>query len=310
MNCIYISNLEETTAKTEILDHFSKYGFIIDCYMSKFKNGKCKGYAKLTLKTKESYEKILQEDHHFGGRKAKVEPYVQEAKEAKMKDRDIVERRVCILAIPKGMEDTMLKKAFEAFGEVEKAYVREGKDGGKNHGFVTFVEKRSCKRALIKRFMDIEGWGRLQIREFKSKALERMKNKEKNSEKQVPSRFRITKKEKVQHSTTSHNSEENKQDQNFNCRFMNPQKLQSYLKKIRERNPNLNAFGEKFISDLELFSFNKEQRDNPDHQFKNYNWIANKFSGKVQKNHSNNNIRFGSQRNDYQKLNFQSIRRF
>lgn len=178
MSSIYVSNLSENMTEMQLIGHFSKYGFIIECRMGKMIDGKCKGYAKLTTNDKEAYRLILSSEHYFGSRKAQVEPFVREQGQAQVKDREIVQRRVCILGVPGGMDDALFKEAFKVIGEVANAYVRENKTRKKNHGFVTFVEKNIAEKALKMKYLDIPGWGRVQIREFRSKAFIKKKRRE------------------------------------------------------------------------------------------------------------------------------------
>lgn len=178
MSSIYVSNLEENISESQLLSHFSKFGFLIECKMGKMEDGKCKGYAKLTTKDAEAYRLILNTEHIFNGRRARVEPFIKEQGQALLKDKDIIERRVCVLGVPKGLKDAEFKIAFGKFGEVGNAYIRENKNRKKNHGFVTFVEKVAAEQALESQYLVIEGWGRVQIREFRSKALQKKQKRE------------------------------------------------------------------------------------------------------------------------------------
>lgn len=178
MSSIYVSNLDENVTEAQLSTHFSKFGFITECKMGKLEDGRCKGYAKLTTNDASALRIILNTDHIFASRKARVERYIQEQDRAHQKDLEIVQRRICVLGVPKGLKDPEFKQVFSYFGDVENGYIRENKHRKKNHGFVTFVQKSSAEKALLRKYLDIEGWGRVQIREFRSKALIKRQKRE------------------------------------------------------------------------------------------------------------------------------------
>lgn len=191
MNSLYVSNLNENVTESQLIAHFSKFGFITECKMGKLDDGRCKGFAKLTTNDASATRIILNTDHIFANRKARVERYIQEQDQAQQKDLEIVQRRICVLGVPKGLKDPEFKEVFDYFGDVENAYIRENKHRKKNHGFVTFGQKSSASKALQRKYLDIEGWGRVQIREFRSKALIKRQKREqvrKQPQQQIPQR--------------------------------------------------------------------------------------------------------------------------
>lgn len=184
MKSIYLSKLDESTTETMLQEHFSKFGNIDHIQMMKFPDGKCKGYGKIYTSEIRTYQDILRGEHIFNGISAKVEPFIENEQAAFEKDLDIVERRICVMGIPKLYNDTKFEDLFQrVIGDVEKAYVREKRKSTLNYGFVTFKSKETAKKALDMKIIDlkkVDGCnGFIQIKEFTSKGKERRESLEK-----------------------------------------------------------------------------------------------------------------------------------
>lgn len=285
---LYISNLAESMTEVQLLSHFSKFGFLTHFKMGQLENGKCKGYAQISTKDLDAYRMILNSEHYFNGREARVEPFIHDKNQTIRREKDIVNKRICVLAVPKGKSDEEFKHVFEIFGEVENAYIRDVERTKKNHGFVTFTSKKSCQKALKKRYLNVNGWGKMQIREFKSKNLEKEKKKNQNN-------LFMKKKDKKGLASAEFFPFKIKKnlppfEDTVNYDFMAENHLKVYLKKILESNPQIKNIEKKYIKRLELFFYNKKQRYEQK-TLHNYNMIVYFPSIKIQHNHSNNNIK-------------------
>lgn len=189
MKSIYVSKLDECTTESMLASHFSKYGFINEIQLSKLPTGKCKGYAKITTKDVSAFRIILNSEHVINNVKIRVEPFIEGEAEILEKDREMVQRRVCVFGVPKNFNDHTFRKVFdEVFGDVENAYVRRNGNKKFNYGFVTFNTKEMAQKALkVERVPIQSSQARfMQIKEFRSKGLKRRQKKmEETKQKQL-----------------------------------------------------------------------------------------------------------------------------
>ena len=170
MGSIYISHLDESINEKVLIDHFSQYGYISNCQLQKLPDGRCKGHGKLVTKDTHAYRTILGQSHFFNGKKAKLEPYLKNPGAIFKKEREIAKKRICVMNIPKFVNDRQLGCLFERFGSVNNAYIRIDNKRSKNHGFVTFNGEAAASAALEEHFLVLGGKHKLQIRPFKSRA--------------------------------------------------------------------------------------------------------------------------------------------
>lgn len=152
MKSIYLSNLNENTKEEDIIAHFSKFGEIESCSVFKFKDGRCKGFGKITLKDPNIYEEIMnsRSAHIVLSRRLNLEPFIDNGKEIAKKNFEKEERKICVLGIPKSMTEIFFKLIFEKnYGQIEKAYLRTSNiNKVTNFGFIIFKEKKSAFKAI------------------------------------------------------------------------------------------------------------------------------------------------------------------
>lgn len=164
MNKIFVSNLDEKTQEASLIQYFSQFGNIIECYVSKFPDGKCKGFAKVQLSDKEALKKVLSMNHYMDGRNIRVEQFIKNVKDKKKKERELNSRKICVLAIPLHLKDQDLTNIFKMYGPVDGAYIRKSGGGTKNnHGFVTFKHPRVAQEVKELKFVEIFGGYKLKI---------------------------------------------------------------------------------------------------------------------------------------------------
>lgn len=152
MKSIYVSNLSEHTKESDLKGHFSKFGLIKHCKTFSFKDGRCKGFAKLTVQKEETFKKIMENPrgHFIQGKKINLEPFVDNRELMMQRNIEQEERKVCILGLPKSLEETEFREIFEIFGGVEKAYFRASTQRESNFGFIVFRERESANKAIAK----------------------------------------------------------------------------------------------------------------------------------------------------------------
>lgn len=146
---IYVTNLSEETTKQHLMEYFSTFGEVKDAKLGLLPNLRCKGYAKLTVANKETFQKILDGEHTVLTRKLIVEEFIHGEYLKLIKDKMITQRRICVFGIPKFLCNLELVEIFQnAFGEVENGYIRQNhKIKTFNHGFITFKDKESRRKA-------------------------------------------------------------------------------------------------------------------------------------------------------------------
>lgn len=167
---IYVSNLHKHSSQANVTNLFSIYGEIIFIKLYKNKKGLCRGFANITFQNKSSYDKALQAEIYFKGKKVKVEPYLSNSSELEAKDRKLKKLRICVLNIPKYFRNKDFEELFTAnFGPISSAYIKESSAQETNLGFVTFVRESQCQRALLTKYLKINQQDVLMIRKFTGK---------------------------------------------------------------------------------------------------------------------------------------------
>lgn len=315
MNNIFVSKLEEYTTESTLVSHFSTYGYINEIELSTLPSGKCKGYAKLTTFDPHVYRFILSTDHFINGKKIKVEPFFKKNAELAEKDKDTINRRVCVFGVPKNFNSRRLREAFIAnFGEnIENGYVRKNNSNKFNYGFITFLDVETATKALKQKFIEFgQNEGRLEIRKFKSKGVGSTKNKKKKKSKiYFNTNYlkiygdgllnKIFEEKQDIHQKEQNRSQRGQVRSNHHKnrvvgpdipKFMPREYLKIYLKKILERNPHINKLSRDEIPTLELFYYNYSEKNRFRKTTYNYDSISARFAKRIQKNHSVENLLF------------------
>lgn len=185
MRGIYISNLSEGTTEGDLVRHFSHFGNVNRCIIFRFKDGRCKGFAKVTMSDSETYRRVMgfRGDHMILGRKANIEPFIENREIVEQRNYDVEQRKICVLGIPKSFREVDLHQLFDFFGEIERAYLRLDDKKDKNFGFIIFKTARSAKIAIKQGSLFIQDLGiPLRIKKFRSnKGYKEFKNSKKNN---------------------------------------------------------------------------------------------------------------------------------
>lgn len=185
MESLYISNLDERTTESLLTGYFSQFGKVKKCIIYKFKNGLCKGFAKLTLKDQKTYNKIMDYEpgHIILGRKINLEPFIENSKIMEQKLAELETRKICILGIPKFLKEKDLKKIFNEYGSVEKAYLRISNKKTTNFGFIIFDHAETAEYVTQNKSLYIENYDvTLAIKKFRSNKEYKKQQKESNSD--------------------------------------------------------------------------------------------------------------------------------
>lgn len=306
MKSIFVSKLDESVTESTIMNHFSKYGFINKIELSKLPGGLCKGYAKISTNDPFAHKLILSSQHVLDGKRVKVEPFIQEDIDILSKDKDTVERRVCVYGVPKNYNSRKFREVFETnFGEVENAYVRKNSANKFNYGFVTFVKKETADHAISVKYVKLKK-NKLEVRRFKPKGIKinkkaktatndekicfDLKNFEIYGDRILQQIFTKIGGQDTPSGNSSWERKEKKASLTTIPRFMPEKYLKIYLKRILEKNPQIKFLTKEDIPALELFHHNTVDRSKLKKTVYNYDSIASRFSNRIEKNHYESNL--------------------
>ena len=147
---LFIGCLPSDTIPEEISQYFSKYCIKIeDLEVKVRKNGVCAGFGHLgCLISIQQLQKVTSETHVYRGRTLEVRQYLSE-EELKEVAEELRKRKIHVSNLPKSATDEDLLHLFEAFGEIERAYLANKNPKKEDiYGFVVFKSPKCIRAAL------------------------------------------------------------------------------------------------------------------------------------------------------------------
>lgn len=155
---VFLSCLPKTLAKQSIIEHFSKYGEIIDLTFEYQKEdsqsqGPTLINGILECATEETRERILEHKRHVIGKnsiKAKKHLTKKELEDLYEMTR---KRRIYIKKLPENFDNKEFERLLETYGEVEQAYCVYGckkRRKGFKYGYAIFKDQDSLKNLPFK----------------------------------------------------------------------------------------------------------------------------------------------------------------
>ena len=149
---VFVGGLSSDTKQTELQDYFEKFGGIIKCQPQTWKgcNSKCRGFAIVQFTDENAYLNVLKTKHFFKGRYIECKKAFSSKKELKKYEDNLIKRKIFVGGLPLWAQSLDLENYFQAFGEVEMAYVVKNKQNqnSKGFGFVCFKNKKDCDQVL------------------------------------------------------------------------------------------------------------------------------------------------------------------
>ena len=161
---IFVGGLSWQTTTDKLLQHFSKYGEIIEASVIKDKDtDQPRGFGFVKFKNQSAVGEALKNGPHIlDGKQVDPKPCTPREVQIQKKEAEIehvIRYKIFVGGLTKSMTEDEVRNFFEKFGPVaEVAFAISKEDGNnKGFGFVTFEKESSASEAVNIRFHDISG---------------------------------------------------------------------------------------------------------------------------------------------------------
>jgi RNA recognition motif-containing protein len=158
---IFVGGLSNTVTNHDLLTYFRKFGDLLTCEAQMWKNNpsKCRGFAKIAVRDRGTFEAILGAQHKMGGRVIECKKMIEDKEELETFSKDQLERKIFVSGLSKKVDDNELLRFFSQFGAVKMAYVvKHHKDQkSKGFGYVCFDRKEDKDKVLSLKYIDFQG---------------------------------------------------------------------------------------------------------------------------------------------------------
>ena len=147
---VFLGGVPVRVDKDAIAAHFAAYGTVLSCRLKKNQQtGRSLGYAYLTVKEKEAYERLLAETVVFQGRVIDIKP-LWKKKELGDKLEEEKRKKIFVSNLPHDLTNAELTAYFSKFGHVANAFVIKDPDTlrNRNYGYVIFKEHGDYSKVL------------------------------------------------------------------------------------------------------------------------------------------------------------------
>lgn len=147
---VFVGGLPCEASEGQLLEYFRKYGPVEECKTKKWKAdaSKCKGFALLSIKDRQTYDRILQAPHSWAGRAIECKKAITDKRALMRHNQKIVALKVFITGLPVSTTDQDLLDYFKQFGPIEMAYVVKKSERKTRIGFVCFKQQKSKDQVL------------------------------------------------------------------------------------------------------------------------------------------------------------------
>ena len=176
---IFVGGLSNSVTNQDLLTYFRHFGELLTCEAQMWKNNpsKCRGFAKIAVKDRKTFEAILNAQHKMGGRVIECKKMIEDKEELETFSKDQLERKIFVSGLSKKVDDNELLRFFSQFGAVKMAYVvKHHKDQkSKGFGYVCFEKKEDKDKVLSLKYLDFQGKN-IHLSEYSTK-FELKKNK-------------------------------------------------------------------------------------------------------------------------------------
>jgi RNA recognition motif-containing protein len=151
---IFVGGLSKHTTSHLLFKYFEKFGQIKKALPQRWKSGEklCRGFAIVTCKDEQTYNKILNTaQHNFHNRNIECKPCLKKGQLQKY-NAGLAQRKVFVGSIPQTFSNQDLTEIFSQVGQVEMAYIVSNKKNrnGMRIGYVTF-KNEADKTEAVKR---------------------------------------------------------------------------------------------------------------------------------------------------------------
>lgn len=315
---LYIANIAKDVTLSTLTNYFSQFGEIGSVHLSKFPNGRSKGFAFLEYKQEQSAAAVLKGEHIMAKKVLYIEVFSQEM--WTLNKRKIFVKRLNQDSGRIQIQD--IKDYFiKSYGdEITENCLREGNEG-QIHGWILFKDLECVQKILKNKFIQLNGnFFEISNKDFgKDTDLKGKGTVEKINtyNKKYQSRqfgFKLTgpayenqfkrkieKKKKPNFKNNYKYKERQEVESNevgyYEGEFFPPEVLKSYIRNILKSNLNVGSIQKKKIKELELFYFNEKRRERIGTARKpvSYYTMVGRLIGKIEDNHFQENLRFFDQ---------------
>lgn len=149
---IHLTKLPKECTKQDIISYFSRFGKIFSGKVGLDKNKVSKGYGKITIPHKSTFDLIMSQEHWIKEQKIHLEPFLVGSR-LKKKELKQIQRKIAVFNLTDSMDKPYLLELFSIFGTVEDCLLKT--KNNEKYAFVTFEKEESAKILKNKEFLQV-----------------------------------------------------------------------------------------------------------------------------------------------------------
>lgn len=146
---IFIGGLSWETTTEKLVDHFKKYGEIIDSVIMKDRGtGHPRGFGFVTYSDPSAIDAVLKDAHTLDGRTVEIKRSIPR------ENMDLIKgpktKKLFVGGLPSSVADEELKNYFKKYGNVVESQIMQDRNTGRSRGFgfVTFDSEQTVEDIL------------------------------------------------------------------------------------------------------------------------------------------------------------------
>lgn len=147
---VFVGGLPVRVDRDAIAEFFAAFGTVLNCKLKKNQQtGRSLGFAYLTVKEKEAYDRLLSEPVVFQGRVIDVKP-MWKKKELGDRLEEEKKKKIFVSNLPQDLTNPELMAYFSKFGQIANAFIIKDPDteGYKDYGYVVYRETAAIDRVF------------------------------------------------------------------------------------------------------------------------------------------------------------------
>lgn len=146
---VFVGGLSVNCKSRELRQYLEKFGEVTQCDVAGEKEGKSKGFAFATFRTKEARVSALGKTHNLKGKTFEVRELVDSSKNSELLQ-ELSRRKLYLSNLKKSVSEAELTSFFSRYGCVEELTINRDVDTqeSKGFGFVMFTDSASVRAIL------------------------------------------------------------------------------------------------------------------------------------------------------------------
>lgn len=146
---VFVGGLSVNCKSRELRQYLEKFGEVTQCDVAGEKEGKSKGFAFATFRTKEARLSALGKNHNLKGKTFEVRELVDSSKNSELLQ-ELSRRKLYLSNLKKSVSESELASFFSKYGKVEELTINRDVDTqeSKGFGFVMFADSASIRSIL------------------------------------------------------------------------------------------------------------------------------------------------------------------